>query len=494
MRIAVGGFQHETNTFAPKKAGFAEFRDSGAWPALQRGPELLRNMVGMNLPIAGAVAALKEAGHELVPLVWAAATPSAHVTDDAYERIVGAMIDDLRAAPPVDGVYLDLHGAMVTESLEDGEGELLRRVREAVGPRVPVVASLDLHCNLTPEMVAHADGLVAYRTYPHVDMAETGGRAARLLLRYLEQREPRFKAFRQADFIIPITAQCTMMEPARTLYREVAAAETDGVVSTSFTPGFPAADIHHCGPAIVAYGTSQRAADEAADRLIGRVRDSEGAFGGRIWKPDEAVLAAKEKAKQASRPIVLADTQDNPGAGGTSDTVGLLEALVRHDAQGAALALVADPESARAAHESGVGATIELALGGKSGAPGQAPFRGRFTVERLGDGNFTGTGPMWRGIPCALGKMALLRIGGVRVVVAEKKVQAADQSVFRHLGVEPSAQKIVALKSSVHFRADYQPIAEEILVVAAPGSFAADPADFPWKNLRPGMRLKLRTA
>jgi microcystin degradation protein MlrC len=494
MRIAIGGFQHETNTFAPVKATFADFREGGGWPRLQRGLEMLDNMVGMNLPIAGAIPVLQEAGHELVPLVWAATTPSAHVTDDAYDRIAGAMVDDLRAAGAVDGVYLDLHGAMVTESHEDGEGELLRRVREAVGPGAPIVASLDLHCNMTPEMVAHSDGLVAYRTYPHVDMAETGGRAARLLLRFLEGNGPRHKAFRQADFIIPITAQCTFMDPARALYHEVAASESDKVGSASFTPGFPAADIHHCGPAVVCYATTQAAADAAADRLIGRVCESERDFGGRIWKPDEAVLAAKEKAAQAARPIVLADTQDNPGAGGTSDTVGLLEALVRHDAQGAVLGIVADPASARAAHEVGAGAAIDLALGGKSGAPGQAPFRARFTVERLGDGAFTGTGPMWRGIPCRLGRMALLRIGGVRVIVAEKKLQAADQAIFRHLGVEPCEQKILALKSSVHFRADFQPIAEDILVVAAPGSFAADPADLPWQRLRPGVRLRLNAA
>ena len=494
MRIAVGGFQHETNTFAPVKASFADFRDGGAWPRLQRGPEMLDNMVGMNLPVAGAIAALRETPHELVPLVWAATVPSAHVTDDAYERIAGMMLDDLRAVGRLDAVYLDLHGAMVTESFEDGEGELLRRVRAVVGPEVPIVASLDLHCNLTPDMVEHADGLVAYRTYPHVDMAETGARAARLLLRFLEGRGPRHKAFRQADFIIPITAQCTMMEPARTLYEEIARSEAGEVVTASFTPGFPAADIHHCGPAIVAYAMTQAAADASADRLIGRVRDSEAAFGGRIWQPDEAVLAAKEKAARARRPIVLADTQDNPGAGGTSDTVGLLEALVRNDAQGAVLGIVADPEAARAAHAAGVGATLELALGGKSGVPGQAPFRGRFAVERLGDGVFTGTGPMWRGIPCRLGLMALLRIGGVRIVVAEKKLQAADQAIFRHLGVEPAEQKILGLKSSVHFRADFQPIAEEVLVVAAPGAFAADPADLPWRRLRPGMRLRLAAA
>jgi microcystin degradation protein MlrC len=493
-RIAVGGFQHETNTFSPVKATFAEFRDGGGRPPLQRGAEMLTNLVGVNLPAAGAIAALKSLGHDLVPLVWADAVPSAHVTEDAYEKIVGMMLDDLRAAGPVDGVYLDLHGAMVTEHFEDGEGELLRRVRDLVGPRIPVVASLDLHCNLTPEMVERSDALVAYRTYPHIDMAETGDRAARLLDRFLAGKRPRHKAFRQADFIIPITWQCTLIEPAASLYRDVAALETGPVASTSFTPGFPAADIFHCGPAVVVYGETADATDRAADRLIARVRESESAFAGRIYSPDEGVTLAMRKAQAARRPIILADTQDNPGTGGTGDTVGLLEALVRHDAQGAVLGALWDPQAAAAAHEAGIGATITLDLGGKSGEPGQAPYRASFFVERIGDGAFTGTGPMYGGLNCRLGRMALLRIGGVRIVIASKKMQAADQEMFRHVGVEPAEAKILGLKSSVHFRADFQPIAEEILIVAAPGAFAADPADLPWRNLRPGMRLRPRAA
>jgi microcystin degradation protein MlrC len=172
----------------------------------------------------------------------------------------------------------------------------------------------------------------------------------------------------------------------------------------------------------------------------------------------------------------------------------MLAALVRNGAEGAAFGVMADPEAAAAAHEAGAGATVEIALGGRSGVPGDAPFQGRFEVERLGDGNFTGTGPMWGGAKCRLGKMACLRIGGVRVVVASKKLQAADQAIFRHVGIEPPQQRILVLKSSVHFRADFQPIAAEVLVAAAPGALPADPATLPFRKLRPGVRLKLLAA
>jgi microcystin degradation protein MlrC len=488
-RIAVGGFQHETNTFAPYKATYQDFAEGGGWPALQRGLPMADAVEGANLPIAGAFAKLTELGHQPVPLVWAAATPSAHVTEDAYERIVGMLLEDLREGGPLDGVYLDLHGAMVAEHVDDGEGELLRRVRAAVGPRIPIVASLDLHANTTAAMVEHADALVAYRHYPHTDMAETGGRAAQLLHRFLEGKGPRGKAFRQAPFIIPITWQCTMIEPAKSIYATLGEL---GAVSASFTPGFPAADIADCGPAVLAYAETQAEADRAADRLLALVMAAEPQFAGRIWTPDEAVRHAM--GRNTGRPMVLADTQDNPGAGGTSDTTGMLAALVRNGAEGAALAVIADAAAAAAAHEAGTGAEIEIAVGGRSGIPGDAPFRGRFTVEQLGDGNFTGTGPMWGGVKCRLGRMARLRIGGTRVVVASKKLQGADQAIFRHVGIEPAAQRILVLKSSVHFRADFEPIAQEVLVVAAPGAFPADPATLPFRKLRAGVRLKLLAA
>ena len=192
-------------------------------------------------------------------------------------------------------------------------------------------------------------------------------------------------------------------------------------------------------------------------------------------------------------PVILADTQDNPGAGGNGDTVGLLAALLRQRAPDAVLGLLIDGESVRRAHDAGQGATLEFHLGAVSGVAGHQPLAGRFTVERLGDGNFQCTGPMYSGFRMALGPMALLRseqAPGVRVALATRKCQAADQEMFRHLGVEPARQRIMALKSSVHFRADFQPISREVLVVRSPGPALADPVDFPWQKLRSGIRLR----
>jgi microcystin degradation protein MlrC len=211
-----------------------------------------------------------------------------------------------------------------------------------------------------------------------------------------------------------------------------------------------------------------------------------------LYAPDEAVRLAREGG-EPGRPMVLADTQDNPGAGGNGDTTGLLAALVRQNARDALLGLLIDREAAARAHEAGQGATLAFALGGRSRIAGDSPYAGEFTVERLGDGRFTCTGPMFKGFRMTLGPMALLRsraAPGVRVALASKKVQAADQEMFRHLGVEPRAERILGLKSSVHFRADFQPIAKDILVVKAPGPALADPAEFKWTKLRKGVRLR----
>ena len=487
-RFAIGGFQHETNTFAPVKAGFRDFEMADGWPGLTRGDAMLTAFEGINLPIAGFLVQARKQSHDLLPTLWCSASPSAEVETNAYEKIVGELLQRIAALGKIDGIYLDLHGAMVTEQHQDGEGELLERLRKQVGPDLPVVVSLDLHANITERMVQHASALVVCRTYPHVDLAESGEVSAVVLDR-LAKQGPLYKAMRRTDFLVPLTSQCTLIEPANGIYRAVAEAEQGDVVSTSFAFGFPPADIVECGPAIVTYGTSQRAADEAADHLLALVNEKERAFAGKIWQSGDAVAYARAKGNSAARPIVLADTQDNPGAGGTSDTVGLLRALIDGRADGAVFANLCDPKSAEAAHRAGVGAQITLAIGGWAGGAGNTPYHGTFTVEAIGDGNFLATGPFYRGNRMQLGPMAVLKKDGVRVVLSSRKQQCADQAMLRHVGIEPKEQKILALKSSVHFRADFQPIAEEILIVAAPGANPVDNRDLPYKRIRKGIRL-----
>ncbi|HEY7788457.1 MAG TPA: M81 family metallopeptidase, partial [Casimicrobiaceae bacterium] len=291
-RIAVGGFQHETNTFAPSKATFETFERGGGWPELTFGERIAPRLAGANIPAAGAIAALHALGHRTVGLAWSAASPSAQVTKDAFERIGGEIVTRLAAAGPVDGVYLDLHGAMVTEHLDDGEGELLSRVRQVVGPRVPVVASLDLHANMSHAMVDLSDAMVAYCTYPHIDMAQTGERAARLLHRMLDSDAAFAKSFRALDFLTGLPAQCSFREPAKSLYALLARLETEHDAVLSFTPGFPMADIPDCGMAVFGYGRNQARTQAAVTALAQAVHDAEPQFRMELFDPAAAVARA----------------------------------------------------------------------------------------------------------------------------------------------------------------------------------------------------------
>lgn len=489
-RVALAGFLHETNTFAPSPADMDSFAQGGGYMPMARGAALMTAGRGINLGIGGAVDHGEAEGWDLVPVLWCGAIPSAHVTQTAYDLISAEIVDGIAAALPLDGVFLDLHGAMVAQHLDDGEGALIARVRAVVGPDVPIVVALDLHGNITAQMVEAADVLVGFRTYPHVDMAETGRRAAVQLGALMARGAPFAKAFRRLDFLIPIAWQSTVMEPARGIYDRMAALEGGDTASVSFFTGFPAADFPACGPTIVAYGATQAAADAAADAVAADVNGAEPAFAGQAFDPDAGVAEAVRIAAAAAKPVIIADTQDNPGAGGDSNTTGMLRALVRADAKRAALGIMVDPAAARAAHAAGQGADIEIALGGFSGITGDSPFQATFTVEALSDGKFVASGPFYGGAPLDLGPSACLRIGDVRVVVASHKAQMADQQMYRFVGIEPTEQAILVNKSSVHFRADFQPIAETILVCTAPGPMPLSPASLPWTRLAPGMKLE----
>lgn len=484
MKILVAGFLHETNTFAPSPADFDNFLNGEGFPALRRGSELL-DLMAVNIPVGGFLQAMDEHDHELLPVIWAAASPSGRVTNDAFERIVGTITEACEAEVP-DAVYLDLHGAMVVENYDDGDGEILRRVRQVVGPSVPIVVSLDLHANMSRQMFECADAMVAYRTYPHIDMAETGQKAAQLLLRIIAGEKIQCE-WRRIPFLVPINAGSTFLEPARGIYNALGEEDSHNVV-LSFAAGFPAADIADCGPVVFGYGTDSEQLRQAVEDLAAVVCRAEPEFVFSLLSPEEAVSKASERTVGQSRPVVIADTQDNPGAGGDATTTGMLRALLDANTERSVLGAMYDSGIAQTAHEAGEGGTITVTFPG-SASVGDAPLSGQFEVVALTDGHIDFEGPMMKGNTLELGRTAVLRSGNVQVIVTSRKAQIMDRNQFRMAGVIPEDQRVLVVKSSVHFRADFQPIALEVLVAQAPGPMAALPSDLPWKNLAPGRRL-----
>ena len=487
-RIAVAGFQHETNTFAPLKATLGDFEQADAWPGLTSGPALFDAVKGINLPSAGFIDEARSLGHELVPLLWCSAQPSAHVTRDAFETISQRLLALLAQQRSLDAVYLDLHGAMVAEHIEDADGEVLARVRQAVGPGVLIAASLDFHANVSSRMVEQADVLVSFRSYPHVDMTETGARTAAVLHDLLKEPAPA-KWHRSLPFLMPLTSQCTLVEPLRSLMNQARSAERAPIMSLCLTPGFPAADVPECGPAIFGFSREADALERATTALADAVLEREHEFALDLIDVASATRLAHDADVPRGRPIVLADTQDNPGAGGNADTTSLLKALIAARVEGVLAGVIWDASCAARAHAAGQGATVDLSLGAHTGFPGETPLVARFTVERLGDGRFTGTGPFYHGGRFELGPMALLRVGSMRIVIASRKQQAADAAMFRHVGADPADARVLVLKSSVHFRADFGDLASRIVIVAAPGPNLADPAHLPFRRLPAGKRL-----
>lgn len=501
-RILIAGYQHETNTFAPSLADWAAFNRGDSFPPFMRGAAMQDALTGVNIPVGGFIDAAKARGWQLVPSAWAGAIPSSHVTEDAFERIAAAILDDVdaacRSSSGLDGVYLDLHGAAVAQHAADSEGELLARVRQRVGPGVPVVASLDLHANVTHRMLDQADALVAYRTYPHVDMADTGILAAELLARRFKAGGKQPLAHQRLPFLIPLNAQSTWMQPAQGLYEALRALDAEHGTCLSFCMGFPASDFAECAPMVWGHGPTPEATQAAVQALYRRVAEP-GQWQQQILSARDAVAQAMALAEGASKPVVIADTQDNPGAGGDSNTTGLLHALL---AQGAgrrypgqvALGLVFDPEAARMACAAGVGAELDLAVGRAvptfTGQDSDPPVRGRFKVQAVSDGRCTLVGPMMTGVSVHLGPSACLVIDGVQVAVVSGKKQLLDRALLRMLGVHTEQQRIVVVKSSNHFRADFQPHASAVLVAKAAGPMAAEPADLPWRHLPETIRRR----
>ncbi|MGD0433322.1 MAG: M81 family metallopeptidase [Acetobacteraceae bacterium] len=491
MRIAIGGFLHESHSFAPHPTTYRDFVEPAGFPPLCHGSDLIGSLRHASVPAAGAIAFAESQGATIVPLAWAFANPAGPVQDEAFERIAAlncALLSMALDDGPLDGVYLDLHGAAMVDSFPDAEGELLRRVRAVVGASLPLTISLDPHANLTEAMVQLADVAVPFRTYPHVDMKEAGERAARLLFDRIRRGRPWQRTRRGLDFWIPLGAQCTLMPPMEPVMSErKTIAEHSGIVELAFCFGFPYADFPDCGPALAVYADTQSAADEAADEFLKFINAREHEFTQELLPSAAAVAEAKIRATTAVGPIVIADTQDNPGGGGHGDTTELLTELVRQKARGALVCLINDRQSAEACHAAGEGAAVSLSLGGKSD---NMPFQCSARVEKLTDGRFTLTGPMGAGNPGNLGPTALIDIDGVKVIVVTRKMQALDQAIIRHVGIEPSSCPILALKSSVHFRADFGPIAGDIIVAVAPGPVVADPATLNFRHVRADVRRR----
>ena len=479
MRLFLAMVSHETNTFSNVPTDRAQFEAR----SLHYGGEIVETFRATGTCLGGMIAAAGRRGATLVPSVAAAASPAGRVTRDIYEHCKQRMLTDLKAAGRLEGVLLDLHGAMVPEGLDDGEGDLIGAVRLAVGPSVPIAVTLDLHGNLGRAIIEGADLLHGYKTYPHVDMAERGVEATERLLDVIAGRLRPTAAWRKPPILPPLGNQGTARGPMRRLYDLADEMERDPrVISVSVFAGFPFADIPDAGLGVYVMTDNDRPLAEALAERLARV----------AWEHRHefihSALPVPEAVRRAlvadGRPIVLADMADNTGGGAAGDGTEILRELLRVGARSAVVACLWDRAAVQECVKAGVGARLTLEVGGKVDDRHGAPLRVTGTVRTLSDGRFIHQGPMMHGLPGRLGTTAVLDVDDVKVILISYRWQTLDPEMIRFVGLDPLAHKIVVVKSTIHYRAAFEPIAKEIIEVDASGLSSSNLSRFEFKRIR----------
>jgi microcystin degradation protein MlrC len=486
MRLLIAMMKHETNTFSPVPTPLKRF-GHGPGPLYGKAAEEAFRGTGSAL---GAYLDLAEReGAEIVLPIAASAPPSRPVEDAAYEHIAG-IITDAVAKGGFDGIMLDLHGAMVTESFEDGEGELLRRIR-ALDPKTPIAVAYDMHANLYEAMIANATVVAGYRTYPHVDTYETARRAGDILIRAIRGEVRPVMAWGNAPMLPHVMRQGTDDHPNRELQERCVTMASEGALAASLFTGFPHADIANAGlSAVVVTDGDKDLAERLRDELLDRAWVEREAFVYKIEPLQRALARAKAMPEPSAGegPIVLLDHYDNCASGGTMDTTVVLGEILRAGLDNVAAFAVYDPEAVQLAIAAGIGAPVTLSIGGKLKMPqipgDSPPLEISGIVKTIASGRFRNKGPMGRGVATDMGPSVVIDTGKVEIALISRHVEPSDLNCFFSLGIDPLQKRYVMLKSRVHWRAGLGAMAKAVVDCAGIGVCTSDYSSLTFKNVR----------
>ncbi len=481
MRLVIAQMKHETNTFSPVPTDLARF--SGGRAAPLEGEAIRDAFAGTGTAIGAFIDLAGKAGAQVVLPVAGNAAPSGPVQTAAYEHMAGRIVEAV--AQGCDAVLLDLHGAMVTERHEDGEGELLARLRK-VAPQVPIGVALDMHTNLFPAMGEHATVIAGYQTYPHVDMYETGLRAGRPILALLEGKPRPAMAWGWRPMLPHVMRQSSLDGPNRDIQARAKRMEAEGALSATFFVGFPHADIPYAGVSSVVVTDGDAAKAKAlSDELLDMAWREREKFVYRV-EPLAASLARAQGMQGG--PIVLLDHYDNCASGGTMDTMAVLGAILAARMPDVCAFAVCDPQAVAKMQQAGLGARVTLALGGKLDMPALGlkgrPLEVTGLVKRLIDGPYRNEGPMAKGERMDMGASAVLDTGRAEIAVISRHTEPYDLGAFRALGLDPANKKYVMLKSRVHWRAGLGALAKAVVECAGEGVCTSDYAQLKFNRVR----------
>jgi microcystin degradation protein MlrC len=476
MRIAIGQFAHETNTFSNVKTTIDSFK---LWE-WKHGDAVIEHHYGVKDYLGGMIDRGEELGIEIVPTFSAWANPSGLITKETNQAAKNELISAIKAAGKLDAICLFLHGAGVAEDAEDLEGELLREIRKTVGYEIPIVTALDLHGNITETMVKEADALLGNIEYPHTDSYERGIEAIDLAAAIVKGHVKAEMAIAKLPLLIPTTT--SYHSPIKELNQLCQEWEKHpDVIDCTLFHGFPYSDIPYAGVSVITITNGDKdLARKVSDEVAARVWEVKDQFFPDLPSPKEALASVSSKE---NFPIVINEASDNPGAGTPGDGTYLLQAIIEADIPASCFGFIYDPEVAEAAHNAGVGNMIQVELGGKTDDLHGEPLKISAYVKTLTDGQFLQSSPMWQGNKVNLGKSARLQTGNVDIIVCSVRSQTFDEQVFLLHGIDVLKYRVVGLKSSHHFRAAYTPIAKEIITVDSPGLGTADLSSFEYKKL-----------
>jgi microcystin degradation protein MlrC len=486
MRLLIAMMKHETNTFSPVPTPLQRF-GHGPGPLYGEAAVAAFRGTGSGLGAYLDIAAREKA--DIVLPIAASASPSRPVDDAAFEHIAGHICEAV-AKGGFDGIFLDLHGAMVTESFEDGEGELLRRIR-ALDARTPIAVAYDMHANLYPAMIENATVVSGYRTYPHIDTYETAKRAGDILIRAIRGEAKPVIAWGNAPMLPHVMRQGSDDHPNKELQARCAAMTGEGALIATLFTGFPHADIANAGlSAVVVTNGDKDLAERLRDELLDRAWVEREAFVYKIEPLADALGRAKamEAPAPGEGPVVLLDHYDNCASGGTMDTTVVLGEILKAGLDNVAAFAIFDPEAVQQAIAAGIGASMTLSVGGKlkmPQIPGESPpLTLTGTVKTISNGRFRAKGPMNRGVMTDMGPSVVIDTGKVEVALISRHVEPSDLNCFFSLGIDPLQKRYVMLKSRVHWRAGLGSLAKAVVDLAGIGACTSDYAQLTFRNVR----------
>ena len=474
--IAIGGIMHESNTFSNTPTDFAAFSQVHAGN--------IRKVWGeAHHEIGGFIQGATEYGYTAYPMFMTSATPAGRVTDDAFDRLTEMLIQHLKAAPKYEGLLLALHGALVVESYPDGDGEVLRRLRDAFGRDLPIVVTLDQHANVSEEMVAESTALVIYKTTPHIDQRQRGLQAAELMMRILQDGITPTQALVKPPMLLNIlyhTTNVPPMEPILTAAKQLEA--RPDVLAANVALGYPYADVHEAGPAfVVVTDNDPHLAQYEADRLSEMLWNVRGQL--TLDLPD-AAQAVEQAIESERHPVILVEMGDNIGGGSPGDGTFILAELVRQEAAGYVV-VVYDPEAVQNCVQAGVGNSVSLQVGGKADTLHGDPVLIQGNVRLIHDGRYEETQPRHGGQRYHdQGLTVVVAMGDSLVVLTSRRQTPFSLQQLLSLGIDPTAMRMIVVKAAVAYRAAYEPIAGQIIEVDTPGLTAVNPLHFEYHNVR----------